>query len=77
MMTYDKYSNNYIDSRRYVMLLKIMEALGIDRLEYNKNGDFYYTHNHSIHVNCYRATAKPLNDTEFTYIIKSPEAFEN
>lgn len=77
MMTYDKYSNNYIDTRKYVMLLKIMEALGIDRLEYNKNEGLYYTHNHSIHVNYYRATAKPLNGTEFTYIIKSPYAFEN
>ena len=77
MMMYDKYSNEYIDTRKYIMLLKIMEVLGVDRIEYSRNGDVYYTHNHSVHVNNYRATAKPLHSTEFTYIVKSPDTYDN
>ena len=76
MKVYDKYSNRYIDSQKFIMLLKIMIVLGVDRIEYNRNGDFYYTHNHSVDVSKLKATAKPFSNTEYTYIIKAPHVYD-
>jgi hypothetical protein len=70
MKVYEKYSDRYVDYEYYMLLQKIMYAIGVDRINYDTKCKCYYTHNFSITISNNKAIATPFNKQDYSYIVK-------
>jgi hypothetical protein len=70
MKVYDKYSKQYVSYEKYMLLQKIMWAIGVDRIEYDIKCKCYYTHHFSITLSDTKAIATPFNKQDYSYIVK-------